>query len=182
MVRMKDADGVITNELYLKYEKLLNERCWSFFKTTGIPFEDLKSEANLIFCNSVGKFEPYRGFKFSTFLHWTLTNGLGNYVAKEFRAARFNGKPVCPNLAINLPTQFDALSVDSIIKTLSQEAQAVFDILVSCPQELSDMVVQSSSAPCQIRKGLRKYLDRLGWPKKKIRQTEMELRAAISLL
>ena len=68
------------NEHYLKYENLLNKLSWSFHNTTGLPFEDLKDEAVMAYCETVNKYREDKGC-FSTVLYINTLNALRNHAA-----------------------------------------------------------------------------------------------------
>lgn len=50
---------------------------------SGVPFEEVKAQADLLFVTACRKFDENRGVKFSTFLHSVLHNGLIDFGRHE---------------------------------------------------------------------------------------------------
>ena len=58
------------------------------YRGMGLPFEDLIQEGNLGLVGAVEKFDPDRGFRFSTYATWWIGQAVGRAVADKARTIR----------------------------------------------------------------------------------------------
>ena len=58
------------------------------YRGMGLPFEDLIQEGNLGLVQAVEKFDPDRGFRFSTYATWWIRQAVGRAVADKGRTIR----------------------------------------------------------------------------------------------
>lgn len=54
----------------------------------GLPFEDLVQEGNLGLMRAIDKFDPGRGFKFSTYAMWWIRQGVSRAIVEQSRTVR----------------------------------------------------------------------------------------------
>jgi len=67
---------------YKNYLKLIQKITWSFYKTTGVDWNDLFQEAFFGYLEAKEKYDPKKG-KFSSFLWITISSRLKKYLRKE---------------------------------------------------------------------------------------------------
>ncbi len=58
------------------------------YRGMGLPFEDLIQEGNLGLLKAVDKFDPDKGFRFSTYATWWIRQAIGRAVADKGRTIR----------------------------------------------------------------------------------------------
>ena len=58
------------------------------YRGMGLPFEDLIQEGNLGLLRAVQRFDPEKGFRFSTYATWWIRQAIGRAVADKGRTIR----------------------------------------------------------------------------------------------
>ena len=67
--------------LYESHEKLILQKVFSFYRSFGVPVDELKSEANVIFMETTRIYDE-RKSKFITFLFIRLDQGLLQFIQR----------------------------------------------------------------------------------------------------
>lgn len=141
---------------YQQYQKMVYKMAWKYHWRTGIEWEDLYAQANLIFCEALQAWDPMGGRKFSAFLYHRLNQYLLNYVTIPHKV-----EP-CINPDDNLmPSGQDVeAQVNLAIKVakMSWQAQLVVQTVLHTPAELIDEVKKTGQKTFVInRTVLQKY-------------------------
>lgn len=71
-------------------ENMINKLAASFNATTGIDFKELKSEANLAYCEALLSYQEDKGTQLSTWTYRCVKNALINFCKKEQKHQRVN--------------------------------------------------------------------------------------------
>jgi RNA polymerase primary sigma factor len=58
------------------------------YRGYGLPFEDLIQEGNIGLMKAVDKFDPEKGFRFSTYVTWWIRQAIGRAVSDKSRTIR----------------------------------------------------------------------------------------------
>jgi RNA polymerase primary sigma factor len=88
------------------------------FSSHGVPFLDLVEEGNLGLIKAVGKFDPDRGFRFSTYASWWIRQSIVRAISTSSRTIRI------PIHIFQLMTRYIALMQEPGIDRLSMEKRA----------------------------------------------------------
>jgi RNA polymerase primary sigma factor len=88
------------------------------YVTSGIPILDLVEEGNIGLIKSVGRFDPDRGFRFSTYASWWIRQAIVRAIAYQARTIRI------PLNVFHLMTRYMALDRTPGIEPLSREERA----------------------------------------------------------
>lgn len=107
----------------------------------GVPLSDLIEEGNLGLMHAITKFEPERGFRFSTYATWWIRQSVERAVMTQARAIRLpvhvvrelqqvlRARRTLEGDAEFLAHRPDGVRVEDIAALLGREVQAVADLL-----------------------------------------------------
>ena len=169
MPRIKMTDAFI-EEQYVKHERLLWERAWSFRQQTGEAAQDLMSVCRQVFMECIRLWRPARG-KLSVLLWISCTRRLITHSRKLRRDPCFlpPTMPVVEESIIepNLPQPDYEAGFRDLLRSLGQEARVVVEVILGAPEELARELCyptkqkRAIEAVCA-RRGLTKHFARKG--------------------
>jgi RNA polymerase primary sigma factor len=85
--RVRDGDRRARSRLVEKNLRLVISVA-KRYRGMGLPFEDLIQEGNVGLMNAVGKFDPEKGYRFSTYATWWIRQAVQRAVADKARTIR----------------------------------------------------------------------------------------------
>ena len=85
--RVRDGDVRARSRLVEKNLRLVISVA-KRYRGMGLPFEDLIQEGNVGLMNAVGKFDPEKGYRFSTYATWWIRQAVQRAVADKGRTIR----------------------------------------------------------------------------------------------
>lgn len=107
----------------------------------GVPMSDLIEEGNLGLMHAIDKFEPERGFRFSTYATWWIRQSVERAVMNQGRVIRLpvhvvrelqqvlRARRTLENDAAFQSTRPDGVRVDDVAALLGRDVQEVADLL-----------------------------------------------------
>lgn len=143
------------------YIGLMKKQAASFHKTTGLPFEDLLSNAHLAFVYAKATYDPNKS-KFSTYLHNTCKTILIDYCKGQhphYLHETNNQEEIDVNIGgQNHQTPETQLLFKEAVNNLGFEARTICQMIFESPHEFLSM-----NRPKFSRGHLRTKLRTKGW-------------------
>ncbi len=112
----------------------------SKFKNYGLPVYDLVSEGNLGLIQAVKKFDPHKGFRFSTYAMWWIRSYIQEYILRSWSLVKIGTTIAQKKLFFNLHKIRKKLNALSSETALSKEqVDFIADNLNVSPKEVIEM-------------------------------------------
>lgn len=177
---MKRTRGAETcGDMYSNNVKLLQARAIKFSTITGIPFEEMRSEANVAFMKAAHAYDKTKGNKFITPLYVVVDNHLKTFTklwTKQLKANHTEDGEM-PDIPCDNNLAWRVVELQRKLKTLSLEAQGVAHVALSCSDELANYMRVNGYRT--LKTALCGYLKGLSWEDKKINKAFEELERAM---
>lgn len=164
---------VVTPELI----GLVRARARSFAQTTGLPYDELESEALVAFAVALGSYDDEKS-SINTWVYKCVENALITWAQNE-HVRNFHEELVdeIPDRE-NGPSPFAELAFKETIASLSAEAQEIVRIILQAPEEVVGLLEEKK--PGAIRSRLRFHMQTaLGWGWHKCWKVTNELKEAM---
>jgi len=159
------------------YLPAIRKLAHSFHRTTGLPYEDLFSEACMAYVKARRSYKQNRS-KFITYLYHVCRRELIDYSAFSARYTEYikvEELPIPPQQLIDQLTPERHMMVKDMIEQLGDEARAIVQMILSAPQEYL-----GNGSPKRARGGLIKKLRSMGWSWPKIWGAFTEIKLALN--
>lgn len=169
---MTKEDIKTQNELIEKHINQVNKMAWSFAKSTGAEFDDLKSEGTLALIRAIRKYDPDKGICLSTLVQIAVRNAMISFIA--LRNKHTPTEPVdviCRHVSDHQRYEF----LDTLAK-LGDEAKEVMKIVFEAPCEV--LGIAADSSPCTVRVAIKNFLWEKGFARKEINRGINEIKSA----
>lgn len=108
------------------------------FKNYGLPMRDLVAEGNLGLLQAVKKFDPHKGFRFSTYSMWWIRAFMQDHVLRSWSLVKIGTTAAQKKLFFNLGKIKRRLGIEESTLDSTQIKRIAQDLKVS-EKEVSDM-------------------------------------------
>lgn len=163
-------------ETYNDVKLLIYKVTHHFTARSGLPFEELLSEAHYIFARAYRNYDPKRfSSKFSSFLYFSLHCELKNFIKKQYKHRNL--------LEVNeecVGTEDANRFRVSVESGLSEEAKLVVALILDTPQEMRAVMRWNSvRGKRSMLVSLREHLIDLGWTAEQLKTAFHELQVVL---
>lgn len=164
-------------EAYESVEKMLYTICHSFARQYNWSFDELVSEARFQFMRAYRSFNPGKGAKLSTWVHFVVSRKLITYIGKEIERVN-NELPFPEDLE---PGSSPANSIMGMLEFLTADAREVLTLITELPAPFASRLrMDNRTSDRGVRKTLVGYLKDSGWEWERIDETMDELAGAVA--
>jgi hypothetical protein len=152
---------------YRDYEKLIFQKAYSFSATTKVPFDELVSQSNLIFCIARRNYDPRRA-KFSTWLYRLLDQGLHEF-SKDYFSPMWHDWSVMIDSDGNVEHDMidtrqmilERIQFEELCSKLSPCAREIIEILLTHPTKT--LKLSGHEKARVVRGRIYRHLMKKGW-------------------
>jgi RNA polymerase sigma factor (sigma-70 family) len=204
------AKKIVSQIRYEDYKDLIFERAWHWASRTGWDIDELIAEGNLIFMNSLRKFNPAKS-RFSTYLHHSLDLYLMakcftlSKRSKEVYEPQFvsmtssrkhmtqaegeeeESKKIEPDkIPGYLANPEDIAALKEMIRRLSKDARTLVKCVLETPKDLIEMARGESShgtVRVSLNTTVRRYfIERKKWTLPRFMKAAKQVKVALATL
>ena len=162
-----------TNQ-YLEYRNFLRKLAWSYNKTTGMPYEELFSEATVGYTIAMNTYSPEKKVPIINWIALCIKSRLNNFLRENRNniPTTFLDEEMAEN--IPAPDEYEAKeSLEQIMEILSADAREI------CQMIIDGSDVYGSMNGRKVRGKIRKELRRKEWAHNRIWKAFDEIKAVL---
>lgn len=111
----------------------------SKYKGYGLPVNEMISEGNIGLIYAINKFEPDKGFRFSTYALWWIKAAVQKYILSSWSLVKLGTTAAQKKLFFNLRKIKNSLNLTDDRELSSEVLQDIADCLNVSVQEVTDM-------------------------------------------
>ncbi|MBQ8481817.1 MAG: RNA polymerase factor sigma-32 [Alphaproteobacteria bacterium] len=138
-VRYKQThDKKIAYQLITSHLRLV-VKVVSKYKGYGLPINEMISEGNIGLIYAINKFEPDKGFRFSTYALWWIKAAVQKYILSSWSLVKLGTTAAQKKLFFNLRKIKNSLNLTDDRELSSDVLQDIADCLNVSVQEVTDM-------------------------------------------
>jgi len=162
--------------MYKKYEMMLNQLAWGCLRRMPegfTTFEDLKQEANLIYCKVLRDgFDQENGAAFGTVLYKAVINKFSNLLRDAYRPKHINASFLAGDVLEGMPSD----SEDQLEALIGKERkEEILRRLYAIDADIADFV-RNGPPPELLRFAKHKALKRSYWNNTKYKEAKLTWR------
>jgi len=161
------------NELIEKHLGQVNKMAWSFAKTTGAEFDELKSEGTLALIRAIRNWDPDKGIQLSTLVQIVVRNQMISYLAIKKKHSPVEPVDVTCRHASGVQ-RYEFLDT---LASMGNEAKEIMKIVFEAPCEVLGIALDSS--PCTVRVAIKNFLFEMGFTRKEINHGINEIKSVL---
>lgn len=187
---MTRARRIATAWTYKRYERLIASLAFQFIRSYGPAVgnhEELVSIGGELFMEAYNRYDPERGSSFRNWLCTWIWRRWIEQLRKEIWRSRPNGdyKTTCVNYVDMTECEYGSdvsqFHLTEFLETISEDARTIVELVLDTHEELRRVMLSDDPNPSgrSARKGLRQYLDGLGWENGRISDTFREITEAL---
>lgn len=114
----------------------------SKYKGYGLPVNEMISEGNIGLIYAINKFEPDKGFRFSTYALWWIKASVQKYILNSWSLVKLGTTAAQKKLFFNLRKIKNSLNLTDDRELSSDVLQDIADCLNVSVQEVTDMNIR----------------------------------------
>lgn len=171
----RTTSPAIKSILYADVERMLDKLVWQHIRRHGGEFDELRSIANLAFCEASDSFDPKAGAQFSSWIYQKVYYALLSSLRQTIRHQRVQSVDMeILDALIEGETTRPFCCID-LLRSLDDDAEFVIHLLLSAPTEDT----ANKSKRIRLWESIQEHLATLGWSPDRIQDSVDEIKQTI---